>query len=208
MWFVWRGLGQRPRLAASWQQSLGAAAPWMPARQRQGLGSTLKLLSISHPGRVGAALCRCLYAGQRAHLARLLSLGRTPGRVLIITARRAVPTLQPWHAAKRYPGLRVAHSAARSPPRLMLAGGSLRSPPAPPAAAAYRPARGVAAGTACAIMQGQAAPMARRRCRPCIIAQPVPYRGHGRTSPVGQRARRRSRLVAGPTLVGPGHPAL
>lgn len=57
-------------------------------------------------------------------------------------------------------------------------------------------------------MQGQAAPMARRRCRPCIIAQPVPYRGPGRTSPVGQRARCRSRLIAGPTLVGPGRPAL
>lgn len=119
-----------------------------------------------------------------------------------------MPTLQPWHAAKRYPGLRAAHSAARSPPRSMLAGGSLRSPPAPPSAAACRPARGVAAGTACAIMQGQAAPMARRQSRPCIIAQPVPYRGHGHTSPIGQRARRRSRLVAGPTLVGPGRPAL
>lgn len=119
-----------------------------------------------------------------------------------------MPTLQPWHAAKRYPGLRVAHSAARSPPRLMLAGGSLRSPPAPPAAAACRPARGVAAGTVCVTMQGQAAPLARRRCRPCIVPHPVPYRGHGRTSPVGQRARCRSRLVAGPTLVGPGRPAL
>lgn len=119
-----------------------------------------------------------------------------------------MPTLQPWHAAKRYPGLRVAHSAARSPPRLMLAGGSLRSPPAPPSAAACRPARGVAAGTVCVTMQGQAAPLARRRCRPCIVPHPVPYRGHGRTSPVGQRARCRSRLVAGPTLVGPGRPAL
>lgn len=50
--------------------------------------------------------------------------------------------------------------------------------------------------------------MARRHSRPCIFPQPVPYRGPGRTSPVGQRARCRSRLVAGPTLVGPGRPAL
>lgn len=156
----------------------------------------------THPGRVGAALCRCCCSGQRAHLARLLSLGRTPGRVLNITARRAVPTLQPWHAPKRYPGLRAAHSATRKPPHLMLAGGSLRSPPAPPPAAACRPARGVAAGTVCAIMQGQAAPLARRHSRPCIIAQPVPYRGPGRTSPIGQRARCRSRLIAGPTWWG------
>lgn len=49
--------------------------------------------------------------------------------------------------------------------------------------------------------------MARRQSRPCIITQPVPYRGPGRTSPVGQRARCRSRLIAGPTLVGPGQPA-
>ena len=185
----WRQAGSR----ALGQQRLGC---------QRGSGRALEQPSsyslFAHPGRVGAALCRCCYAGQRAHLARLLSLGRTPGRVLNITARRAVPTLQPWHAAKRYPGLRAAHSATRSPPRLMLAGGSLRSPPAPPSAAACRPARGVAAGTVCAIMQGQAAPLARRRCRPCIIAHPVPYRGHGRTSPVGQRARCRSRLVAGP----------
>lgn len=90
----------------------------------------------------------------------------------------------------------------------MLAGGSLRSPPAPPTAAACRPARGVAAGTVCRQMQGQAAPMARRHSRPCILRPPVPYRGPGRTSPVGQRARCRSRLIAGPTLVGPGRPAL
>lgn len=119
-----------------------------------------------------------------------------------------MPTLQPWHAAQRCPGSRAAHSAARSPPRLMLAGGSLRSPPAPPTAAACRPARGVAAGTVCRQMQGQAAPMARRPSRPCILRPPVPYRGPGRTSPAGQRARCRSRLVAGPTLVGPGRPAL
>lgn len=208
VWYVWRGLGQRPRLAASWQQSLGAAAPWMPARQRQGLGSTTKLLSICPSGPRWRGPVSLLIRGPAG-----------------APCAPAVPWAHPWAGAQhhgaprrahvaavarcqRCPGLRVAHSAARSPPRLMLAGGSLRSPPAPPAAAACRPARGVAAGTVCAIMQGQAAPMARRRCRPCIIAQPVPYRGHGRTSPYGQRARCRSRLVAGPTLVGPGHPAL
>ena len=137
----------------------------------------------------------------------------------------AVPWAHPWAGAQHHGAPRRAHVAAEARcqkvPRfagraqrgpqttpLLLAGGSLRSPPAPPTAAACRPARGVAAGTVCAIMQGQAAPMARRRCRPCIIAQPVPYRGPGRTSPVGQRARCRSRLIAGPTLVGPGHPAL
>ena len=137
----------------------------------------------------------------------------------------AVPWAHPWAGAQHHGAPRRAHVAAKARshkvPRfagraqrgpqttpLLLAGGSLRSPPAPPPAAAYRPARGVAAGTVCAIMQGQAAPMARRQCRPCIIAQPVPYRGPGRTSPVGQRARCRSRLIAGPTLVGPGHPAL
>lgn len=136
----------------------------------------------------------------------------------------AVPWAHPWAGAQHHGAPRRAHVAAvarsQKVPRfagraqrgpqttpLLLAGGSLRSPPAPPPAAAYRPARGVAAGTACAIMQGQAAPMARRHSRPCIIAQPVPYRGPGRTSPVGQRARCRSRLIAGPTLVGPGHPA-
>ena len=137
----------------------------------------------------------------------------------------AVPWAHPWAGAQHHGAPRRAHVAAvarcQKVPRfagraqrgpqttpLLLAGGSLRSPPAPPPAAACRPARGVAAGTACAIMQGQAAPMTRRHSRPCIIAQPVPYRGPGRTSPVGQRARCRSRLVAGPTLVGPGRPAL
>ena len=136
----------------------------------------------------------------------------------------AVPWAHPWACAQHHGAPRRAHVAAEARcqkvPRfagraqrgpqttpLLLAGGSLRSPPAPPPAAAYRPARGVAAGTVCAIMQGQAAPMARRHSRPCIIAQPVPYRGPGRTSPVGQRARCRSRLIAGPTLEGPGHPA-
>lgn len=41
-----------------------------------------------------------------------------------------MPTLQPWHAPTRYPGLRVAHSAAHKPPRLMLAGGSRIAQPA------------------------------------------------------------------------------
>ena len=41
-----------------------------------------------------------------------------------------MPTLQPRHAPKRYPGLRAAHSATRKPPRLMLAGGSRTAQPA------------------------------------------------------------------------------
>lgn len=41
-----------------------------------------------------------------------------------------MPTLQPWHAPTRYPGLRAAHSATRKPPRLMLAGGSRTAQPA------------------------------------------------------------------------------
>lgn len=178
----------------------------MPARQQQDLGSTLKLLSIcpSGPRRRGPVLL----------------LIRGPAGA---PCAPAVPWAHPWAGARHHGAPRRAHvppvARCQKVPRLagraqrdplatplLLAGGSLRSPPAPPPAAACRPARGVAAGTVCATMQGQAAPMARRRCRPCIVPQPVPYRGHGRTSPAGQRARRRSRLVAGPTLVGPGPP--
>lgn len=192
----WRQAGSR----ALGQQRLGCQRG---SSRALGQPSSYSLLAIR------AALARpCVAADTRASgrtLRACCPLG-APWR-WCSASRRAAPC--PRAAAPRCQKVpRLAGRAQRVPQAtpLLLAGGSLRSPPAPPTAAACRPARGVAAGTVCATMQGQAAPVARRRCRPCIVPQPVPYRGHGRTSPVGQRARRRSRLVAGPTLVGPGPP--
>ena len=119
-----------------------------------------------------------------------------------------VPWAHPWAGAQHHGAPRRAHVAAEARcqkvPRfagraqrgpqttpLLLAGGSLRSPPAPPPAAAYRPARGVAAGTVCAIMQrasradGAAAlpplhyraagALSRPRAhKPCRAARPLP----------------------------------
>ena len=191
----WRQAGSR----ALEQQRLGCQRG---SGRRSGQPPSYYLFAIR------AALARpCVAADARASgrtLRACCPLGAPLGGCS--TSRRAAPCPRCSRGTlpKRYPGLRVAHSAARKP-TLLLAGGSLRSPPAPPPAAAYRPARGVAAGTVCAIMQGQAAPMARRHCRPLHYRAAGAYRGPGRTSPVGQRARCRSRLIAGPTLVGPGH---
>lgn len=196
--------------APDWRQAGGRALERLHLGCQRGSGSALCNPSSYSLLAIRAASARpCVAADTRASGRTLRAcgpLGAPPGGCS--PSRRAAPCPRCSRGTlpKRYPGLRAALRATRSPPRVLLAGGSLRSPPAPPTAAACRPARGVAAGTVCATMQGQAAPMARRRCRPCIVPHPVPYRGHGRTSPVGQRARRRSRLVAGPTLVGPGPP--
>ena len=173
----WRQAGSR----ALEQQRLGCQRG---SGRRSGQPPSYYLFAIR------AALARpCVAADARASgrtLRACCPLGAPLGGCS--TSRRAAPC--PRCSRGTLPkGTPVCGSrTARPANHPVLAGGSLRSPPAPPPAAAYRPARGVAAGTVCAIMQGQAAPMARRHCRPCIIAQPVPYRGPGRTSPVGQRA--------------------
>ena len=104
-------------MAASWQQGLGAAARSGCQRgsgRRSGQPSSYSLLAIR------AALARPRVAADARASGRALRaccpLAHTPGRVLNITARRAVPPLQPRHAPTRYPGSRAAHSAARSPP--------------------------------------------------------------------------------------------
>lgn len=197
--------------APDWRQAGSRALEQQRLGCQRGSGSALSNPTSYSLLAIRAALARpCVAADARASgrtLRACCPLGAPLG--VCSTSRRAAPC--PRCSRGTLPKVpRFAGRAQRGPQTtpLLLAGGSLRSPPAPPPAAAYRPARGVAAGTACAIMQGQAAPMARRQSRPCIIAQPVPYRGPGRTSPIGQRARCRSRLIAGPTLVGPGHPAL
>lgn len=202
----WAGAGAAPQIggklaAEPWRDcaldaSAAAAAPrvnpqvtlYLPSGPRR-RGPVLLLIR-------GPAGAPCAPAGPWAHHWAGAHHHGAPRRAHVL----------PPHAAQRYPGLRAAHCATRSPPRVMLAGGSLRSPPAPPSAAACRPARGVAAGTVCATMQGQAAPMARRRCRPCIVPQPVPYRGPGAQALSGSAPVPVSRPVAGPTLVGPGPP--
>lgn len=76
-------------MAASWRQGLGAAAPWMPARQRQGPGqpSSYSLSAIR------AALARpCVAADTRASgrtLRACRPLGAPLGRCS--TSRRAAP---------------------------------------------------------------------------------------------------------------------
>ena len=128
-------------MAASWQQSLGAAVPWMPARQRQGLGSTLKLLSIcpSGPRRRGPVLL----------------LIRGPAGA---PCAPAGPWAHHWAGAHHHGAPRRAHVAAvarcHNVPRL--AGRAPRNPLATPRNACWRlaalPARATCGGglSACA----------------------------------------------------------
>ena len=141
VWYVWRGLGQRPRLAASWQQSLGAAAPWMPARQRQTLRSTTKLLSICPSGPRWRGPVSLLIRGPAG-----------------APCAPAVPWAHPWAGARHHGAPRRAHVAAvarcQKVPRL--AGRAQRGPLATPLNACWRlaalPARATCGGglSACA----------------------------------------------------------
>ena len=188
-------------MAASWQQGLGAAAPWMPARQRQRLSQPLSYSLLA----IRAASARpCVAADTRAS-----------GRTLRACWPLGAPLGGCSPSRRAAPCPRAAAPRCQKVPRL--AGRAQRDPLATPLNACWRlaalPARATCGGGLSACARGCRWHSLRNNARAsraggAAAMPPLHCPAAGalsrarRTSPVGQRAGARLAACRWPHLGG------